>query len=288
MTENCYNDMVTFPKEQERNDMSLGIVINGPEGIVLAAESRITLGTAKGSQQMSPISFDNATKLLSFSEPNTTVGVVTYGAAIIGQQQARTAASFTPEFETSLPKERLPIADFADKLATFFMKQWQANMPSNYQGPDMTFVIAGFNSDDAYGQVYVVEIPRSPKPLKRSGVGEFGIAFGGQHEIMSRVLHGFDPRLPDTLRTALNLQPQQVEILNQALQTFQLAVPIPVLALQDCVELAITFIRTTMEVQRFTIGIRAVGGAIDVAIITRNKDLQFVQRKEVHGETKPK
>ena len=77
--------------------MSLGIVIKGPEGLVLAAESRITLGaqtvTPRGLQQI-PVYFDNATKLLSFSKPNTTVGVVTYGQAVIGQQTPRTAASF--------------------------------------------------------------------------------------------------------------------------------------------------------------------------------------------------
>jgi len=205
--------------------MSLGIVINGPEGIVLAAESRITLGATMGSQQI-PVSFDNATKLLSFSEPNTTVGVVTYGLAVIGQQNPRTAASFVPEFEASLPPERLRVTDFAERLSDFFMRQWQSNMPSAYKGPDMTFVVAGFDRDDVYGQVHLVEIPSSAKPVQRSGVGDFGITFGGQHEIMSRILQGFDIRLPDALRKALNLQPTQVETFNRTVQPFQLAVPL--------------------------------------------------------------
>lgn len=81
--------------------MSLGIVINAPEGIVLAAESRVTL-TAKPPGGSNPIhvNFDNATKLLSFAEPNDVIGAVTFGAGAIG---LRTAQSFVPEFEASLP-----------------------------------------------------------------------------------------------------------------------------------------------------------------------------------------
>jgi hypothetical protein len=56
------------------------------------------------------------------------------------------------------------------------------------------------------------------------------------------------------------------------------------LALQDCIDLACFFIRTTMDAQKLSIGIRGVGGAIDVAIIKRNQDIHFIQRKKDHGE----
>ncbi len=47
--------------------MSLGVVIKGPEGIVLAADSRITLEALQvGAQHPIVVNFDNATKLISF------------------------------------------------------------------------------------------------------------------------------------------------------------------------------------------------------------------------------
>ena len=76
--------------------MSLGVGIKGPEGIVLAADSRVTLEASRPGGPVIPVNYDNATKLLSFSKPHNHVGVVTYGAAVIGQ---RTAHSFVPEFE---------------------------------------------------------------------------------------------------------------------------------------------------------------------------------------------
>jgi hypothetical protein len=271
--------------------MSLGIAIKGPEGLVLAAESRITLGaqlaTPQGTQQIH-VYFDNATKLLSFSEPNTTVGVVTYGQAVIGQQTPRTAASFLPEFEFGLPKDRLTVLDFAKKISEFYLKQWRLAMPPDDKIgdiPNMTFVVAGFNPDEVYGKVYIVEIPRLPEPVERSKNNEFGITFGGQNEIVSRIMMGYDPRLPEVLQKGLNFSPEQAMKFGELIKQFQLAVPLQVLALQDGIDLACFFIRTTMDAQKLSIGIRGVGGDIDVAIIKRNQDLQFIQRKEEHGES---
>jgi hypothetical protein len=234
-----------------------------------------------------PVYFDNATKLFSFSDPNTTVGVVTYGQAVIGQKTPRTAASFLPEFESSLPKKRLTVFDFAEKVSEFYLKQWRLAMPPDDQIaniPNMTFVIAGFNPDDVYGQVFIVEIPRVPQPAERNKGSEFGITFGGQHEIVSRIIMGYDLGLPEALQKGLDLSAEQVTKFEALIKRFQLPIPLQVLALQDGVDLACFFIRTTMDAQRVSIGIRGVGGAIDVAIIKRNQNLQFIQRKQEHGE----
>lgn len=278
--------------------MSLGIVIKGPEGLVLAAESRITLvaqaiaqqGNIQIPQQI-PVYFDNATKLLSFSVPNTSIGVVTYGQAVIGQLTPRTAASYLPEFEAKLPKERLKVEEFANKISEFFLDQWNKTMPPADQipnVPDMTFVIAGFDIDDIYGKVYVVNIPRTPNPVEQTKDINFGITYGGQHEIVSKIMLGYDLRLPETLKNGLNLSPEQLIQFDSLIRQFQLVVPLQILALQDCIDLACFFLRTTMDAQNLSVGIRGVGGAIDVAIIKRNQEIQFIQRKREHGEFEPK
>src|SRR5271165_6327903 len=173
--------------------MSLGIAIKGPEGIVLAAESRVTLMAQfqNGDNiQQWPVNFDNATKLRSFGIPHQHVGAVTYGQAVIGQ---RTAHSFLPELEQSLSKERLSIKAFAVALSEFYMKQWNDIIPPNYVGPDMTFIIGGYDKDEPYGDIYIVEIPHNPTPIRQSD--QFGISFGGQKEIVDRLLIGYDTRL---------------------------------------------------------------------------------------------
>jgi hypothetical protein len=112
-------------------DVSLGIVFKGPEGIVLAADSRVTLNATQqsaGGTMIIPTYYDNATKLLHVAGQNY-IGVVTFGAGAIGQPEPRTAQSFLPEFEANLLSEnvgRLSVDDFAARLSTFFMAQWSA------------------------------------------------------------------------------------------------------------------------------------------------------------------
>jgi len=139
--------------------MSLGLIIKAPEGLVLAAESRVTLTTSAPTGEQIHVNFDNATKLLTFNSYRS-IGVVTYGAAAIG---VRTAHSFIPEFETNLnPEETLTVEQFAQRLSDFFMQQWaDAGMPGvpAYVGPDMTFNVAGYNPAEPYARLYSFNIP---------------------------------------------------------------------------------------------------------------------------------
>jgi hypothetical protein len=270
--------------------MSLGIVIKGPEGLVLAADSRVTLA-AQTPQGMIPVTFDNATKLLNFQAPYLNIGVVTYGLAAI---QLRTARSFVPEFESKLKQKskevKLSVLKFAEVLGNFFLEQWQAmpqlpTQPPNTPVPVMTFVVAGYDENEPYGDVYVIDIPTNPTPKRQHPDSKsFGLTWGGQREIVDRLMRGYDPRILGIAQKQLNLTPDSVAAFSQALNTINMPIPIQLLSLQDCIDLAIFFIRTTIEAQRLTIGLRGVGGEIDLAVITGTEGFNFIQRKELRGQ----
>jgi len=261
--------------------MSLGMVIKSPEGLVFAAESRVTLEVhKKGSTNGIFNNFDNATKLFSFSQPHHHIGVVTYGQAAIGQ---RTAHSFLPEFESTLSNKLNSVLDYANSISTFFLQQWKKVMPTPYKGPDMTFIVGGFNAGEPHGRVYLINLPSNPVPVEQSsGMGSFGITWGGQREIVDRLLMGYDAKILNTIYSELKPTPPQVAKVKTLLQQkHQLQIPLDVMALQDCISLARLFISTTINTQELTIGLRGCGGPIDIAVIQRGKDLRFVQRKEI-------
>jgi hypothetical protein len=278
--------------------MSLGIVFKGAEGIVLAADSRVTL-MAQVIQQppqqqppqqpaLVPATYDNATKLLKINGQDF-VGAVTYGVGAIGQQQPRTAHSYIPEFETELANTgRLSVHNFATRLSAFFMQRWQDQMPPNFQGPGMVFLIGGYDegANVAYGRVFELEIPFRPTPVERhAGSGEFGMTWGGQREYADRLITGFDDNLPIIIQQFLNLTDDQRAALRDHLRgRSQVPVPFPFLPLQDCVDLSIFLIRTTISIQNWIVGIRGVGGAIDVATITRTDGFSPIQTKSIVGE----
>ena len=270
--------------------MSLGVAFKGPEGVVLAADSRVTLNAQLSVPGMPttllPATFDNATKLFRVSGQDY-VGAVTYGLGAIGDRQPRTAKSFVPEFEEELVAAntgRLGVEAFAAELSGFFMRQWAANMPATYAGPPMIFLIGGFDVTDPYGRVFQFAIPTNPTPVEVSP-GEFGATWGGQREYADRIMQGFDDALLPTTQAFLGLSDQQRDALRQHLRnTHAIKIPYQFLSLQDCVDLAIFLIRTTITAQQWVVDVRGVGGAIDVALITRTRGFQFVQQKETTGE----
>lgn len=270
--------------------MSLGIAFKGPEGIVLAADSRVTLNTEMPSganKIILPSTFDNATKLLRFQNHNY-VGCVTYGLGAIGQREPRTAHSFLPEFESELNQSgeaRYSIIEFADKLGKFFSKQWiENNMPSEASENNMIFLVAGFDKDTPYGKVYQINIPSSPKPQEQNA-GQFGVTWGGQLAFTNRLIKGMDPAVVYLVQKHLGLSDAQRNSLFDFLEReLSLRIPYQFLPLQDSVDLSIYLIRTTMEIQRWLIAIRGVGGAIDVATITRTDGFKYVQQKMIVGQ----
>jgi len=276
--------------------MSLAIVFKGTEGVVLAADSRVTLTVmTQGLPGMPPTplhaTFDNATKFLRVNGQDF-IGTVTYGMGALGQREPRTAHSFLPEFEEELQKsgsKRLPVKDFAERLGQFFLRKWkEQGMPEKVDpAQDMVFVVGGFNEGEAYGRVYELHIPSSPIPYEwHAGEGQFGVVWGGQSEFVHRLISGYDPRVFGLVKECLKLDdPVTNEVHEYVKSRIQAPIPFQFLPLQDCVNLAILLIRATMTIQTFTVGLRGVGGAIDVAAITRINGLQLIQSKEIIGET---
>jgi hypothetical protein len=265
---------------------------------VLAADSRVTLLTQQEIQgqtamRVLPSTFDNATKLLRFSS-QPYIGAVTYGLGALGGTQPRTAHSFLPEFDSELKRdavdERLSVEAVAQRLSHFFMTQWEkSKMPPREEymgaGEPMIFLVGGYNSTEPYGRVYDFFIPHRPEPTEQN-VDTFGVTWGGQRQIVDRLLN-VDPALNDILQEHFDLDPVRRDALGQLLRE-RLSPPIPYqfLSLQDCVDFSIFLVRTTIDFQSFQVGVRGVGGAIDVATITRTDGFKPVQQKRVRGQAR--
>jgi len=270
--------------------MSLGVAFKGPEGIVLAADSRVTL-TAQVLQPgqppvMVPSTYDNATKLLRIRGQDY-VGAVTYGIGAIGLTEPRTAHSYIPELEQQLADEsRLSVEAFAGRLSSFFLDKWQAaNMPQT-PGQDMVFLVGGYDANAPYGRMFEVFIPSKPDPVEwHRAPGEFGLVWGGQKEYADRLITGFDGNLPTLAKEYFRLDDKKTEELRKHLQSrLQAPIPFQFLPLQDCVDLAIFLVRSTIVMQHWIIGVRGVGGAIDVAVITQTNGFRHIQEKTIRGE----
>ena len=149
--------------------LSLGIVLKSPAGVVLGADSRVTL-TAENrtSGERTAVYFDNVQKLLRFKPPHTNVGVVTYGMAAIGSE-TRSAHSYIPQFEAALEgDDALPVEEFATRLEEFFISRWEP-YAEGYSGQSMRFLVGGYDPGEPYGRLYEFRVPGAAGPWAWSG-----------------------------------------------------------------------------------------------------------------------
>jgi hypothetical protein len=271
--------------------VTLAVVFKGPEGIVLAADSRVTLtvpvpgGMIPGTKTPGVMAafFDNATKMLSI-QGQPYVGIVTSGVGAIGQREPRTAHGYVPEFEAQLAREcpeRTNIVDIATELGKFYQDQWaKAGMPKT-AGLSMQFLVAGFDPGAPYGRVFKIVVPDAPAPVEQVA-NDFGITVDGQNELVGRLLHGADPRAAQIAKDSLSLDDSQVKELDQKWREgLSLPIPFQFLPLQDCVDLCAFLVNMTSAVQSWTTGLRGVGGDVDVATITRTEGFRAIKQKKI-------
>ena len=158
-----------------------------------------------------------------------------------------------------------------------------ADLPS---GQDMIFLVGGFDENAAYGRVFEIIIPTSPKPRELHGnEGEFGPVWGGQRELVDRLLQGFDSPRKNCSAHALQLNVENKDKLKEALGQLALAIPYQFLPLQDSVDLCTFLIRMTISAQKWQVILRAVGGEVDVATITKTDGYRPVRLKRITSET---
>lgn len=258
--------------------MSLAITVIIPEGVVQAADSRVSIPVSLTDSVLTYSHLDNATKLLVFEKPHDNISVTTYGAGTIG---ARTAYSFVQEFQKTLPPQRVSVKKFAQLLQTFYKAEWD-KIDNNPQTSPMVFQVAGINASQQFGELYVVSIPGDDPPQKVIGNGQFSLYYGGDKSIVERLVQGRDTRIDGLIinEPALNDRHAELERIFSEVEAMH-GLPLGAYALQDAIDLARFLIATTAQMQKLSLNLKSVGGAIDVSCVTKAGACELISKKKV-------
>lgn len=253
--------------------MTIAIGVAVPEGLVLAADSRTTYRSSTGFRAAT----DHANKVFRISDH---CAAACFGWAFLnGKVMSRVVEDFKATF-ADVPADP---GHIHQSLASFFEDQYNQHVKTTGQfvPPDQIafgFIVAEYGANGE-GSLYRCYFPGKSPELVYS-TEKAGVLWEGQFLAVYRLFFGFDPRvyamLPPEIRAVADTVRYNM--------TLQMA------TLQDAIDLAIFLVRTTLGVQRFTDGvlgapgdIEGVGGAIDVAVLTRD-GFSWVQKKQLHGE----
>jgi len=261
--------------------MTTVVVVKCPEGLVLAADSRMTVSEKSAGRPIEHPPSDTLLKILSFKPPHNFVGAASYGVAQINQKSAH---DYLPEFEHSLDKKRISVNDFADKLREFFSNKWSESSEPTCS-PDslnsMNFLVAGFDEKDDNGRVFEIKISRNIKIADKGQLlkeSKKDIVLRGNLIFASRLWLGYSENLLKLLSDKITSD--CVKELSAALPNLGITIHFSD-DLEDAVLLAKLLIGTEIEAQALTerseLRIEATtGGPIRICTITPEQGLKWV------------
>jgi hypothetical protein len=272
--------------------MTLAVTVVCQDGVVVAADSRTTLGN----HRMLRVGSDFTHKVFESGG----VAVATYGEAFVSD---RSIASHMDEFAVVEAGNCDHPGPTAQRLADFFGDrvdaQWAgaAGEGGDEAGPPppdvaaLGFLVSGYDGAGV-GEAWEVTLPDRRVTQLATTANGGGAAWRGQSDVVTRIVRGADLELLTRL-AEVNDMHDRVDAVMPLLDECGYRIPFDSMNLQDGIDFAVLCIRTTVDVQRLTLGPFAtapefswpgVGGPIEIATVTTTDGFRWVQRTSVQGE----
>lgn len=284
--------------------MSIAVLIGVHDGVVLAADSASTLTFATPSGVVLPPGqhglvgnvYDNANKIFNLVK-GLPIGCITFGSGNIGNssigtlmKDLRKKLTESPE-ELKFNPEQYAMSDMVDILAKFLGEECNKLDPAAKAAINAGFLLGGYSKPGDLGESWSVEISKGiaqpPKKLREPNAP--GISWGGQAEVLQRMMLGFSPSIFDILAQVAQ-PPQNPKVMAQQLQPLLAArlqapmvfAPMPI---QDAIDLAKFLVHAAVMFSRFVPGPNVVGGPIEIAAITKHENFKWISRKHYYDQS---
>jgi hypothetical protein len=280
------DDKLISPKgEGGRCKMTICVSVRIPEGLILAADSAVTLegtvSTPKGQQTGILQTFDYANKITRIKD--YPIGVMTWGVASISD---RSIQSLIMEWEHDYPilkeNENFTVREVADDLQKFIVKRYDKAYPPGVKRPQLGFFVGGYSYDQFFSDQYQCGFPnkmswQEVRPKQPDGSPSFGANWFGKIDALSRLVHGYDRQgMNELIKRGADKDIVQKWIDDHV---SELPLVFDGMPLQDAIDFANYAVQLTIGRFRFTVGPPLCGGNVDIAVITPFA-FQWAQRKQ--------
>ena len=237
--------------------MSLAVSIYTREGIVMAADSRLTLTfprTVPGqpAHTVSVASSDSARKLFL---THNRIGISTFGAAAVnGAPIGGVIESFIAE---KLKDQDLPPKETAEALLAYF-----TNLGVSQQS---SFHICGYRPANTVVEQEAVFLNVAANSVTAMNTpGNQGANWGGEIDVLQRLINDV------LLVGASGSAPTPIP-------TF--GIPFAFFTLQDAIDFTRYAVQATIDTMRFQSREKTVGGPVDILVITPDSARWIVQKQ---------
>lgn len=269
--------------------MTVCVAVKVHDCIVFAADSASTLSTtsAEGGTKVLNV-YNNADKLFNLHR-NLPIVAMTCGMGHIG---GRSISNLAKDLRFQLSKGEHPIndqdytiEDVVQRAHSFISTCYVSCNPEPNKGDYLEFWIGGYGSANTHGEIWKIVIadgaPQEPFLLNAEADAE-GVFWGGQGQAIARLLLGADPEFVDALvaeGVPLDVSNAMYTAVRHRLATPVFHATMPTI---DAIRLAQFLVDTTKGFFSFAFGSDIVGGATDVATVTKWEGFKWIKRKHFY------
>jgi len=281
--------------------MSIAVLIGVHDGLVLASDSASTLSdsssTHSGTSGSSVVLnvYDNANKIFNIIKGQP-IGCIAFGSGSIGNASVATLIKdLRKKLSDTAEANRLrfnvktySMEQITDLLGAFLGEECKKLDDGEAAATNIGVLLGGYSAGKNLGESWSIEIKagvlQPARKLRKSD--EPAINWGGQDEVLQRMVIGFSPGLYDLL-AQVTTPTQSLQIIRQELgpiltarlQAPMVFAPMPI---QDAIDLARFLVHSAIMYTRFTPGPKTVGGPIEIATITKHEQFKWISRKHYY------
>jgi hypothetical protein len=272
--------------------MTIAVSIKVFDGLVLAADSATTFfGKTPEGQTVATHVFNHADKIFNLHK-GLPIGALTWGAGAIGPASIATRVKdlrrrLSGEDSAALRWRLDPAAYTVDGVAADLRSYMYEELyaPTFAEWPDppaLGFLVGGYSAGAEQPECWLVEMTGAgcPPPALAQPRDHVGWYANGQPEAITRLAVGVDNGLEELIASESGdptlwdrLVPRIVARANSR-SLVSAAMPLP-----DAIDLAAFFADASIRFHKFMPGPESVGGAVDIAAITRHEGFKWVKRK---------
>lgn len=263
-------------------DATINVLVSTYEGLVIAADSRVTL-QEKEKQRIASDSYQKIFRVGKF------VGVACSGTAFLYDEngERRNISSIVDAYkimENITDSTSISPRIVAENLSEFVGKIYKTRL-INLKENVLTLLVFGYD-ERKDRKIFELNFPKvehlGTDSLVVHGIlndlfesGTPGSVVEGQMDVYYRLIKGHDPEL-------LNMSCYEKE--KDKIDNLRYDIRYEIMSLQDAIDFAVFIVRATIEAQRFNQkAVMGVGGDIDIAIITA-EGFKWIQKKKLYGE----
>jgi len=253
------------------------------DGVIMAADSAGTMASGQ--------IYAHANKITNLYE-GLPIGAMSTGAGGIGNESVETLLKdlrrrFTgrdPDHaDWRLDPAAYTLEDVAQRLRAFIFEE---KVLACGEDTSLQLRVCGYSAGRPLAEVWEVNINNRACAAPRCIMGEegFGVLWDGQYEALNRLILGTGFEIGVALARH-GVPTDQVPTLQANLVgDLYATLSAPAMPIHDAIDLARFLVETTIGFVRFAVFLpKSVGGAAQIAAITKHEGFRWVQRPTFHG-----